>query len=287
MKSNIQFRLATPADTIQCGQICFDAFASIAQQHLFPSEFPCLNATVATIGSMIENEGFYSVVAERNGKIIGSNFLDERGAIVGIGPISVDPDEHNSGIGRQLMQMVIDRAIVMNKSGIRLNTAAHHGRTLALYSKLGFKIQAPVIVLQGQQIKACFAQVRVRQAEPEDLFASSQICHMTHGYDRQSEVQEAISLGSACVVEREGRITGYTTGVSFFGHTVGETNEDIKALIAATTEYQGVGFLIPALNYELLNWCLKHGLRIVMSMNYMSTGLYNTPRSPYLPGILY
>jgi len=41
----------------------------------------------------------------------------------------------------------------------------------------------------------------------------------------------AIERGTASVVEHDGRITGYTTGTGFFGHTVGESNEDVKALI--------------------------------------------------------
>ena len=32
-----------------------------------------------------------------------------------------------------------------------------------------------------------------------------------------------------------GRITGYATVVGFFGHAVGESNEDLKALIGAAS----------------------------------------------------
>jgi hypothetical protein len=58
-----------------------------------------------------------------------------------------------------------------------------------------------------------------------------------HGHDRGSEVLEAIGRGTANVVEHIGRITGYTTGVGFFGHAVGESNEDLKALIGAAPEF--------------------------------------------------
>jgi len=43
----------------------------------------------------------------------------------------------------------------------------------------------------------------------------------------------AIQRGTATVVEHDGRITGYATTIGFFGHAVGETNEDLKALIGA------------------------------------------------------
>ena len=48
---------------------------------------------------LLEHPGFYAVVAERDGTVIGSNFLDERSTIVGIDPISVDPAMQNQGVG--------------------------------------------------------------------------------------------------------------------------------------------------------------------------------------------
>jgi hypothetical protein len=37
-------------------------------------------------------------VAEKEGKVIGSNFLDERGPIAGVGPITVGGDRCGSGL---------------------------------------------------------------------------------------------------------------------------------------------------------------------------------------------
>jgi hypothetical protein len=31
---------ATPAEAVVCGRICFEAFASIANKHSFPPDFP-------------------------------------------------------------------------------------------------------------------------------------------------------------------------------------------------------------------------------------------------------
>ncbi len=284
---NITLRTVTLNDSMNCGHICFNAFQVIANQHQFPSEFPDLDNTLVSISSLIANGGFYGVVAEQNGRIIGSNFLDVRGTIAGIGPISIDPQAQNSGVGRLLMQAVVDYGLSQNKVGIRLNTASHHGRSQSLYTKMGFRIQAPMMILQGPQIKTTIAHHKVRIATLADIETISYLCNTIHGHDRKQEVRDAITTGEALVVEREGHITGYSTGVSFFGHSVGETNSDIKALIAATPEYKGVGFLLPATNFELLSWCLEHGLKIVIAMNYMAMGLYNNPQGPYLPSVLY
>ena len=73
----------------------------------------------------------------------------------------------------------------------------------------------------------------------------------------------------------------------FFAHAVGETNDDIKALIASVAEIGRGGFLLPTRNNELFRWCLQHGLRLVHQMTLMTTGLYNEPIGAYLPSVLY
>jgi hypothetical protein len=91
----------------------------------------------------------------------------------------------------------------------------------------------------------------------------------------------------ARVVERDGRITGYATEVGFFGYSVGETNEDLKALIGVAQAFSGPGFLLPTRNGALLRWCLERGLRIVQPMTLMSMGPYQEPKGAFIPSILY
>lgn len=55
---------------------------------------------------LIGHERFFDIVAEVDGKIVGSNFLDERNPIAGVGPVTVDPALQNDGVGRTLMQHV-------------------------------------------------------------------------------------------------------------------------------------------------------------------------------------
>ncbi|MFZ1121210.1 MAG: hypothetical protein WAN81_13370, partial [Candidatus Binataceae bacterium] len=101
------------------------------------------------------------------------------------------------------------------------------------------------------------------------------------------EMRDALRPGHAAVVERAGRITGYTSAIAFFGHTVGETNDDLKALVGAAESFGGPGFLVPTRNSDLMRWCLNNGLRIVMPMTLMTVGLYNEPAGAYLPSVVY
>ncbi|MBA2448303.1 MAG: hypothetical protein H0V51_09790 [Chloroflexi bacterium] len=74
--------------------------------------------------------------------------------------------------------------------------------------------------------------------------------------------------------------------MAFFGHAVGETADDLAALIGAAPSFGGPGILVPA-GGPLFQWCLDRGLRIVQLMTLMSLGLYNEPTGGYLPSVLY
>lgn len=73
------------ADTARAGQICHDAFGAIARQHNFPPDFPDPRVAIDLFSLLATHPGFYGIVAERDGVVVGSNFLDERGAIIGLG----------------------------------------------------------------------------------------------------------------------------------------------------------------------------------------------------------
>src|SRR5580704_15653526 len=94
-----EIRAATPGDVSPCAEICYKAFHAISQAHNFPCDLPSPEVAVAIFTMMFSHPGFHCLVAEAGGRIRGSNCLDERSIIFGIGPITVDPDGQNSGIG--------------------------------------------------------------------------------------------------------------------------------------------------------------------------------------------
>jgi len=120
-----------------------------------------------------------------------------------------------------------------------------------------------------------------------DLPACNALCWRVHGFDRAGELADAVKQGTANVVEHLGRVSGYATGIAWFSHAVGETNEDLKALIGAAPAFLGPGFLVPSRNGELMRWCLGNGLRIASQATLMTIGLYGEPQGAYLPSVLY
>jgi len=236
---------------------------------------------------MISKPGFYGIVAELDGRIAGSNFMDERSPICGIGPVSVDPEVQNHAVGRQMMQHMLDRIVAHGAPGVRLVQTAYHNRSLSLYAKLGFEIREPLSVIIGKPLKVSIPGYAVRRATEADLETCNQLCFRTHGHDRGGELQDAIGRGAARVVEHLGAITAYASDVSFFGHAVAETNRGVEALIGAASGFPAGGFLLPTRNSELFRWCLQNRLRLIHQMTLMTTGLYNEPAGAYLPSVLY
>ena len=286
-------------DADKVGKIIFEAFSAVADKHNFPADFPSVDVARGLASSLLSNPRFYSIIAEDNtsnggedkDSIVGSNFLDERSNIVaGVGPLTIDPKYQNKGTGRQLMINALERAKNKNFPARRLLQASYHSRSLALYATLGFEVREPISNMQGKPIQEAIPGRSVRAATESDTESCNTICKTVHGHDRNGELQDSIKQGSAKVVLHENKITGYSCGLTFFNHSVGLTNDDLKALISSSTNddsYGGPGILIPSRNTHLFRWCLSNGLRLVQQLILMTIGLYNEPAGSYMPSILY
>ena len=284
---NVVLRQGVPADAAACGAICFEAFKSIASEHNFPWDFRSAEIAAGVMKMMLAHPGVYAVVAEGDGKVVGTNFLDERGPIAGIGPITVDPTAQNRSIGRRLMLDVMERCTRRRVAGVRLLQSAYHNRSLCLYTKLGFETRETVSKLDGKPLGISLPGYEVRPAVEGDLPACNALCQRVHGHHRGGELGDAIEQGSARVVEHLGEITAYCTDIAFFAHAVAETNNGLKALIGSASAFPGGGFLVPTRNGNLFRWCLQHDLRLVHQLTLMTIGLYNEPAGAYLPSVLY
>lgn len=284
----LTIRPARAEDAEMLGRICYDAFAAIANAHNFTPDFPTADVAIGLMKMMIGSSGTFGVVAVADGKIVGSNFMTDDEAIFGIGPITIDPRAQNSGAGRALMRAVLAHAQENRAAGVRLVQAGYHTRSLSLYAKLGFEVREHLSCLQGRAIGARIEGYVARAATPADADAANALCLRVHGHSRGCQVEEAFANGApAMVVERQGRLTGYTTNIAFFGHTVGETTDDVMALIGAADAFGGPGFLVPSRNGVLLRWCLARGLKITQPLTLMTIGLYNEPAGAWLPSVLY
>lgn len=284
---DVKLRPGMPEDAEACGRICYEAFATITAAHGVTRDFPSVESATGLVATLLAHPGIFGVVAEADGVIAGSNFLDERTPIAGVGPITVDPAVQDGSIGRQLMGAVLDRAAEQRSAGVRLVQGAYHSRSLGLYAKLGFEVRETLACVQGPPMGAAIGGRSVRPATAADLEACNGVCRAVHGHDRSPEVSDGIARGSAMVVEHDGRITGYTAGLSFFAHSVGGSLDDLRALISDAPGFGGPGILVPMREGALFRFCLENGLRVVQVLTLMTRGLYNEPQGAWLPSIMF
>ena len=290
-KMAIAVRAIEPADGDECARIVYEAFGAIQDRHQFPRDFPTLEAAVQLTSTFIAHPAIWGVVAEADGRILGSNFLDERGSITGVGPITVDPTAQGRGVGRRLMEAVMERGT--RARGIRLFQDSFNMQSLALYASLGFEVKEPAVVMNGTPRSGLPAGVEVRALKDSDLEQCEQLCLTVHGFERTNELRDALLVPvlSPSVALRDGRITAYATTLTFFpaAYAVAQTEEDMRALITGTLAAgdEPASFLLPTRQTGLFQWCLSEGLRPVKPMTYMAIGEYRDPDGCWIPSVLY
>ena len=259
----------------------------------------------------------FSVVAEDDGKVIGSNFLCEYDAIHAVGPITVDPNAQAKGAGRMLMEAVIERGKqnmtarednpnednpngrqatsnsgARRAAGIRLVQDTFNATSLSLYTSLGFDVREPLALIEGELHGDVPPDVTVRAIKEDDYESCAELCRVVHGFDRLNELKHVPPFVTSFVAIRDGRITAYASApqVWTMNHAVAETKSDMEALLTGAAnllEGQRVSFLLPMRQSRLFRWCLRKGLRVVKPLTLMSMGEYHEPRSCYLPSVGY
>lgn len=282
-----KIRPMKPEDVETCGRICYEAFREISERHNFRPDFPTAQAGIDLVHMLFESAHTFSVVAERDGEVIGSNHLMEHDAIRAVGPITIDPAAQAKGVGRMLMEAVIERG--KGAAGIRLVQDAFNTASLSLYASLGFDVKEPLALMEGEVKGDLPEGVTVRAIEEQDYEACAELCRKTHGFDRLNELKHMPPFLTSFVAIRDGRLTAYTSAPHFWplNHAVAETEEDMQSLLLGAGKLSPISFLLPTRQTSLLRWCLKHGMRVIKPLTLMAMGEYHDPRSCYLPSVGY
>lgn len=278
----------TSEDVETCGRICYEAFNGIADKHNFRHDFPTLEVAVELMRMLVSRPDVFSVVAEGEGRVIGSNHLAESDAIRAVGPITIDPNAQAKGAGRMLMEAVIERG--RSAPGIRLLQDSFNAASLSLYASLGFDVREPVVLIEGVlkgEVPAGFA---VRPIIEDDYERCAELCRSVHGFDRINELKHTPPMPNPFVALRDGRITAYISAPQFWAvnHGVAETERDMQALLlGAGNQCEQLSVILPTRQAALFRWLLKNGMRVIKPMTLMSMGEYHEPRGCYLPSVGY
>lgn len=284
-----RIRPITPADVEACGRIVYEAFKSIADRHNFRPDFPSETLATEFVHAFVESPSVFGVVAERDGHVVGSNFLAEQDEIRAVGPITIDPEAQAAGIGRRLMEAVVERG--RDAKGIRLVQDAFNTASMSLYASLGFDVKEPLALVEGRVAGGPTPDVEVRPIEEGDLDACGELCRRVHGIERTGELREVPPFLIPFVAVRGGRVVAYASAPGFWplNHGVAEGEEEMRALLsgAAAATGEPLSLLLPTRQASLFRWCLASGLRVVKPLTLMSMGWYQEPRGCYFPSVGY
>lgn len=285
----IQLRPPAADDVDAVARIIIEAFNGIADRHHMPRDFPAPEMALGLARAFIAHPAVYSVVADDDGRVVGSNFLDERDAIRGVGPITVDPAYQGRGVGRALMQAVIDRG--RDAAGVRLVQDAFNTVSMSLYTLLGFDPKEPLALMRGKPKSPPPGGAAVRPIDEADLDACAELCRRVHGFDRRNELRGAMDHFRPLVLLRGGRVVAYCSAPTFWigNHGVAETEQDMRDLLlgAGAGCDEPLTLLVPIRQAGLFRWLLGEGLRVLKPMTLMAMGEYHEPRGCFFPSVAY
>ncbi len=286
---NINIRPVTAADTEKCGEIIYKAFCGIADRHNFPHDFPSAEHAHGFAQMLTNHPAVYGIIAENDGEFVGSNFLWEQDEIAGVGPITINPDGQSRGVGRLLMQKIIERG--QKAKDIRLVQDAFNTTSMSLYVSLGFDVIEPLVLISGAISGELPPDVEVRPISDEDYAACDELCVKVHGFSRVEELRGTARMMPAFVILRDKKIVGYASAPNVWqmNHAVAESDEDLENLLlgAANLTGQPLSFLLPTRRGDLFRRCLSKGMKVVKPMTLMSRKAYQEPRGAFLPSVLY
>jgi ribosomal protein S18 acetylase RimI-like enzyme len=287
--SPVSIRAIRPEDVEACGRAAYAAHSAVAATHNVPCEHPSVEFSIGLIGNKVKDPHAVGFVAERGKQIVGSVFLNTfpDTPVAAIGPLTVDPAVEGSAVGRRLMLTATNEARDRCIEQVRLVQSPSHLRSLALYTKLGFQVREPLVLVTGKPIGRDIATCEVRPATTNDIVGCNRLCVAVHGFARAFELRAAIEQKTAHVVERGDYISGYSTGLGLRGHAVGDTTEDLKLLISISPAVTGPGFFVPIRNADLLRWLFDNGFRASWPAALMTRGQYKEVTGAFLPSIAF
>jgi len=286
--AGFSIRAAVSGDVAACAATAYAAHARVSAIHNFPSELPTLAIATRFVRSKLEHSRCRGYVAEKDGYVIGSVFVTgvadcPAGAI---GPLTVEP-AHEGGVGAALMEEAVAEATRMGIRQLRLIQSPTHLRSLALYTKAGFDLREPLLIVSNTALSHAADDSGLRRATLGDDSDCASLCRKAYGFMRTVELHEAIGNNTATVLERNDRIVGYACSIGFRGHAVASTVEDLVALVAHAPKSPGPGLPVPTRNGALLRWLFRNGARALWPAAILSIGDFHEPTVPYLPSMLF
>jgi GNAT superfamily N-acetyltransferase len=275
-----------PDHTLELARIGYEAFSSFQSRHAVPQDIPDLDTALMILSHITARADYTGVVATLDGKIVGSNFLLHADEVAGIGPLTVDPKVQSQGVGRALMEWVIEESRRREIRQVRLFQEAVNTTSLSLYTSLGLTWRDSAALMQATPDPT--ENPAVRSLTLADLPSIEALSIQAYGFSRAQDAAQLLKADiPGFIIERNGKPTGYFIS-SLFGHACAETDEDLLTLVGQAARYLPPSlavFICPLSRPKSFRQCLAAGHRTLKVLSYMSYGDFIAPRGVYFPSI--
>jgi GNAT superfamily N-acetyltransferase len=266
-------------------RIFFEAFKDIQERHRFPVDLPNMELARGIMEMIVGKRDIYGVAAVLDGKIVGSNFAHIEDAVSYIGPITVDTSQQGRGVGRALMQHIIEWSLKNHGPMVRLVQEGFNMQSLSLYTSLGFTVVEPLVMMEVQPGER--DDPTIRPLVLEDLGVCDSLCQRILKVSRKNELAFMIEHGVRSGFVPYGRFLSGTL-VAYvipgcYGYGVGESSENFLATVVHAARHvppHAHQLLIPIRNGELFRQALQLGMHCLKPGTLMVLGPYEQPASP-------
>ncbi|OGO53211.1 MAG: hypothetical protein A2148_01710 [Chloroflexi bacterium RBG_16_68_14] len=281
-----------PEHADEVGTLVFEAFRDIAQRHNFEWPFQTPQLAQVVVRLLAQTEGWTSYLLVEEGRAIACNFGDERDEVVGVGPVAVAVDQQGRGLGRRVMEALLEHTDEAGFASVRLVQSAYNMQSFSLYHNLGFDVKDMLASLHGRVPAEEAPTNPVRQYTPADLEACDALHRDVLGIGRRHDIEFIANFATPVVVERDGRLAGYLTRFpgeeAIVTHGVAWDERALRDLIIGTARAAGdLRLLLPAGQPETLRWAMACGFRLVELDSYLVRGEYQEPMGAWVPSPFY
>jgi len=292
----LAIRPAEARDVDAAGELNFIAFYRTALEHGVPPVVTTPAESRRYIRHLLEFDPLGGLVAEEDGELVGVAWIHPRGAVATIGPVAVDPRAQGHGIGRRLVERLIEAA-GRGVPQIRLVQEAYNTVSLGLYLRVGFRVVGPLLDLELPGTVTPVAPrvppgVTVRAATGEDRARVAARDARAFGAQRPQSVDLYLGRGRVLVAEAGTTLVGYAMGLGFasmgfLGSASADDPDTLQLLLRALgAELAAPGrtlrTLVPAVDRRLVDALLGDGFRVFRACHYMVRGGGTAPPPNYV-----
>lgn len=242
----------------------------------------------------------FAAVDTETDKLIGACFYHPREYHVGLGVMAIHPDYMGLGIGKRLVEEILNFTKRNGYKSLRLVGSALNIESFSLYNRMGF---IPRQVFHTMMINVVddysFDHSQIRKAEIKDIDEIAELEYSISGISRKNDykfaIEDPLNIFQLLVyVSLEGQIEGFVmsslhTASSIIGPGVGKNETIMKSLIKNNLEYyrgSSAMFLLPMENHTLVTEMYNLGAKNVETHLYQVWGDYTKPKGVVLPSFL-